>query len=85
MATGGGGYQWAAVVPRAWTIYFAEMAGVEVPDHIPEAWMEIAEREAGSAVPETLSEPPLPTSGRDEAVNEVVAAVKHTIWPYHGL
>jgi acetoin utilization protein AcuC len=85
VATGGGGYQWAAVVPRAWTIYFAEMAGVEVPDHMPEAWMEIAEREAGSAVPATLSEPPLPTSGRDEAVNEVVAAVKHTIWPLHGL
>ena len=85
VATGGGGYQWAAVVPRAWTIYFAEMAGVEVPDEMPEAWMEIAKREAGSAVPATLSEPPLPTSGRDEAVNEVVAAVQHTIWPYHGL
>ncbi len=23
LATGAGGYQWAAVVPRAWTIYFA--------------------------------------------------------------
>ena len=27
VATGGGGYQWATVVPRAWTLYFAEMAG----------------------------------------------------------
>ena len=26
VATGGGGYQWASVVPRAWTTYFAEMA-----------------------------------------------------------
>src|SRR5918996_261214 len=26
LATGGGGYQWARVVPRAWTLYFAEMA-----------------------------------------------------------
>ena len=32
VATGGGGYQWARVVPRAWTIYFAEMAGISVPD-----------------------------------------------------
>ena len=85
MATGGGGYQWARVVPRAWTIYFAEMAGVDVPDQIPEAWIEIAEQEAGSAVPATLSEPPLPTQDRDDAVNEVVEAVKRTIWPYHGL
>ncbi|HEX8769134.1 MAG TPA: acetoin utilization protein AcuC, partial [Acidimicrobiales bacterium] len=27
VATGGGGYQWATVVPRAWTLYFGEMAG----------------------------------------------------------
>ena len=85
VATGGGGYQWARVVPRAWTIYFAEMAGVDVPDQIPEAWIEIAEQEAGSAVPATLSEPPLPTQRRDDAVNDVVEAVKRTIWPYHGL
>ena len=26
VATGGGGYQWARVVPRAWTIAFAEMS-----------------------------------------------------------
>src|SRR5439155_24440150 len=85
VASGGGGYQWARVVPRAWTIYFAEMAGVEIPDELPEAWIEIAEQEAGSAVPATLSEPPLPTQGRDEAVNEVVAEVRHAIWPLHGL
>jgi acetoin utilization protein AcuC len=85
VATGGGGYQWARVVPRAWTIYFAEMAGAGVPDQIPEAWIEIAEREAGSAVPSTLSEPLLATSGRDAAVDGVVADVKRTIWPYHGL
>ncbi len=85
VATGGGGYQWARVVPRAWTMYFAEMAGVDVPDQIPEAWIEMAEQEAGSAVPSTLSEPPLPTQGRGDAVNDVVEEVKRTIRPYHGL
>ena len=85
VATGGGGYQWARIVPRAWTIYFAEMANAEIPDQIPEAWIEIAEREAGSPVPTTLSEPPLPSRGLDEAVEAVVAEVKRTIWPLHGL
>ena len=85
MATGGGGYQWARVVPRAWTIYFAEMAKADVPDEIPESWIEGAEREAGSAVPTTLSEPLVPSRGLDEAVDEVVDEVKRTIWPYHGL
>ena len=34
VATGGGGYQWARVVPRAWTIAFAEMAEVELADEL---------------------------------------------------
>jgi acetoin utilization protein AcuC len=61
VATGGGGYQWATVVPRAWTLYFAEMAGTELPDELPEAWIERAETELGGPVPRTFSERvPLP-------------------------
>ena len=56
VATGGGGYQWARVVPRAWTIYFAEMAGADVPDQIPSEWIERAQSEVGSSVPGTLSD-----------------------------
>jgi len=57
VATGGGGYQWARVVPRAWTLYFAEMAGVEVPDQLPEAWIEQVRERVGGDVPTTFSEP----------------------------
>ena len=48
VATGGGGYQWARVVPRAWTLYFAEMADAldDLPDELPEASIEEAERRA---------------------------------------
>jgi acetoin utilization protein AcuC len=56
VATGGGGYQWARVVPRAWTIYFAEMADAKVPDEIPPDWIERAQSEAGYPVPGTLSD-----------------------------
>ena len=83
VGTGGGGYQWARVVPRAWTIYFAEMAGASIPDRIPESWIEQAEREAGSPVPATLSEPPVPSRAKDRHVIEVVDEVKRTIFPYH--
>lgn len=58
VATGGGGYQWARVVPRAWTIAFAEMAEVTIPDLIPETWVASAEAMLGSPVPFTLSERP---------------------------
>jgi acetoin utilization protein AcuC len=83
VATGGGGYQWARVVPRAWTIYFAEMAGATIPDELPESWIEEAERQAGHAVPATLSEPPPPSRANDRQVTEVVEEVKRTIFPYH--
>jgi acetoin utilization protein AcuC len=56
VATGGGGYQWARVVPRAWTIYFAEMAGVELPDALPEEWVDEVSAAAGFDVPATFSE-----------------------------
>ena len=51
VATGGGGYQWARVVPRAWTAYFAEMADVELPDALPAAWVERTESMSGGPVP----------------------------------
>ena len=85
IATGGGGYQWARVVPRAWTIYFAEMAGVSLPDQLPELWIERAEREARSAVPATLSDRPVPDMGDPRAVERVIDDVKGRIFPFHGL
>lgn len=38
VATGGGGYQATTVVPRIWTIHFAEMCGA--PEVIPQEWIE---------------------------------------------
>jgi acetoin utilization protein AcuC len=68
VATGGGGYQWARVVPRAWTIYVTEMCGVAVPDELPRDWVERAESELGGRVPDTLSDPPaLPGAGEPAA------------------
>jgi acetoin utilization protein AcuC len=84
VATGGGGYQWARVVPRAWTIYFAEMAGVAVPDEIPPGWLEEAKRLAGQELPARLSEPPARPSPVEPAeIARIVDRVKSAVWPYH--
>ena len=86
VATGGGGYRWADVVPRAWTIYFAEMAGAEIADELPVAWVEAAARVAGHAVPALLSETPSTTPGRvDAAVTTTVEEVRRRIFPFHGI
>jgi acetoin utilization protein AcuC len=85
VATGGGGYQWATVVPRAWTIAFAEMAGAagDLPDALPPAWVAHAEGRLGGPVPETLSEPEIPPGDADRLVDEVIAAVRraHDVEP----
>src|SRR5205085_12318248 len=79
LATGGGGYQWASVVPRAWTIYFAEMAGSNVPDELPRSWIEAAEAEAGYEVPTRLSEQPIPDQASIRVVEAVVRASKEAV------
>ncbi|HEY7762559.1 MAG TPA: acetoin utilization protein AcuC [Actinomycetota bacterium] len=75
VATGGGGYQWARVVPRAWTIHFAEMAEVSPPDQLPEEWIERAEFASRGEVPATLSDPPPRPSPVDEEAAAIGAAV----------
>jgi acetoin utilization protein AcuC len=73
VATGGGGYQWARVVPRAWTIYFSEMAERSVPDDIPLEWLDLARESGGLGVPDRLSEDQPPSGDDLEAVRGVVA------------
>jgi acetoin utilization protein AcuC len=86
LATGGGGYQWAKVVPRAWSIYFAEMAGFAVPDELPRQYLMEAERQAREPVPARLSEPPLHTSPVTAGeIDAIAGAVREAIFPYHGL
>jgi acetoin utilization protein AcuC len=85
LATGGGGYQWARVVPRAWTTYFAEMAGVEVADELPASWCDRVRRESGHDVAATLSEPAVAAGVDYQLVLAVIADVKRYAFGFHGL
>lgn len=86
VATGGGGYQWARVVPRAWTTYFAEMAGADLPDELPAEWVDQARAEAGDDVPAHLADPPAEWGrGDPDAVQATVARAKELVFAIHGL
>lgn len=63
VATGGGGYQAETVVPKAWTMHFAEMC--EAPEAVPKEWLE-------DAAPDDVSRPYGPEVER--SVNEVLEA-----------
>jgi len=81
LATGGGGYQWARVAPRAWTLAFAEMSGGKLPAEVPAPWRaEVAER-YGVDVPAQFVEPEQPPGPYAHQVPRVIEAVRATIVP----
>jgi len=85
LATGGGGYQWASVVPRAWTLAFAEMSGVALPDALPESWIEAVEFELRREVPATFTDPPVDGDRLDPETESTIELVRRTCFPFFGL
>jgi acetoin utilization protein AcuC len=90
LATGGGGYQWAAVVPRAWCGYLAEMVGAELPERLPAAYLdEVAERFGVALDPEMADEVvALRSDHRPRVEAEVGRAIelaRQNLFPLHGL
>lgn len=67
VALGGGGYTFQ-VVPRAWTMLFAEMLGAELDDEIPERWWGEGEQTVGQPLPRRLSEDTEPVVPEEERI-----------------
>jgi acetoin utilization protein AcuC len=67
VALGGGGYTFQ-VVPRAWTLLFAEMLGAELDDEIPEAWWRPNEEMLGVPLPRRMSDDPEPEVPAEERI-----------------
>ncbi len=78
VALGGGGYQIANVVPRAWTIYFAELTGHHLPHEVPWEWLQLAEERVGHRPPDVFLEGPVRMSAKRRGLigAEVAAAVE---------
>jgi acetoin utilization protein AcuC len=87
VALGGGGYQIATVVPRAWTLAFAELSGAPLPARLPAEWIEEAVRRTGELPPDTFDDGEVRLSEeRLAAVRaEAAAAVdelRRAAWPW---
>jgi acetoin utilization protein AcuC len=90
LATGGGGYQWAAVVPRAWCAYLAEMLGAALPERLPEAYLdEVAARFGVRPDPAMEDEVvALRSEHRDRVESEIgrtIQVARESLFPLHGL
>ena len=90
VATGGGGYQLVSVVPRAWTLAFAEMTGARLPIETPMPWRELVVARTGAVPPHDFDDPsPLLGPGVEAhtrlVAEESVATVRGLVFPRHGL
>jgi len=90
LATGGGGYQLVSVVPRAWTLAFAEMSDQRLPVETPMGWRELVVART-TAVPPHDFHDPAPLLGREveertrEVANASIATVRELVFPRHGV
>lgn len=87
IATGGGGYAIRTVVPRAWTLAWATLCGLEAPNDIPVDWLQEVQAESTARIPGTLRDPEGlidPPARRDEVerANELtVRSLKRRLMP----
>jgi acetoin utilization protein AcuC len=77
VCTGGGGYGTYSVVPRAWTILAATLAGTELPEELPESWRERSSALSGRPAPLTLTgeSPPPPVVETEPLLQATHASV----------
>jgi len=95
LATGGGGYSVAQVVPRVWThlLAIAAHGPLDVSTPVPELWREEAAAVFGFPVPQVMGDgvsvaTPRPWSaGYDPAndVDRVILATRQAVFPWHDL
>jgi len=85
VATGGGGYD-QDVVPRAWALAFSIMAGVRLPQRLPDSEMGKFPSAGGNLY--DANGPSLPWKDMESIrhfASESVDSVKKNIFPFHGL
>ncbi len=88
VATGGGGYAIYKVVPRAWTLVWAALNGIDAPDEIPDDFLRMLRLECGEIVPPLLRDPPdafLPSERRAAAIEtnaRTLASVRRAVMPH---
>jgi acetoin utilization protein AcuC len=90
LATGGGGYQWATVVPRAWCGYLAEMLGAKLPDELPAEYLDTVRTRYGVELdPRTADEVvALRTdrrAGVESQIGRAIETARAALFPIHGL
>jgi acetoin utilization protein AcuC len=90
-ALGGGGYRIVDVVPLAWAWVMAELAGVPLPDEVPDSWRTSIRSRLGCEPPASMGDhdrfdtPPERTAQALAATADAVRQTRSAVFPHHGL
>lgn len=91
-ALGGGGYNIAVTVPRAWAWVTAALAGEALSEELPETWRTQVHELLGVDAPRTLGGDDVLPEGRNSGAEdpltktrEAIAEVRSAVFPHHGL
>jgi acetoin utilization protein AcuC len=88
---GGGGYHVVEIVPLAWTWVMAELAGLQLPDEVPESWRAGVSSRLGCEPPRSMGECDHLDVASAVAASviaetaERVRQVRAAVFPHHGL
>jgi acetoin utilization protein AcuC len=90
LATGGGGYQWASVVPRAWCTYLAEMVGADLPERLPEPYLDEAADRFGALLDPDMADEVVALRSEHRArveaeLGRTIEVARSNLFPLHGL
>jgi acetoin utilization protein AcuC len=94
IATGGGGYSWIDVVPRAWSHLVGELVGAPIPPEtpVPEAWRSFVTDRLKVPTPGLMTDGAQPRvklweQGYDPAdpIDAAVLRTRDAVYPWHGL
>jgi acetoin utilization protein AcuC len=90
LATGGGGYQWATVVPRAWCQYLAEMVATQLPERLPEPYLDEAADRFGARLDPRMADEVVALRSEhrarvETAIGRTIEVARQNLFPLHGL
>lgn len=71
LATGGGGYATLHAVPRVWAEWYAALEGIELPNQVPQVWLEHWQPQSVETLPEVMTDDAIqiPRQAQIEAAN----------------
>ncbi|MEI8055948.1 MAG: acetoin utilization protein AcuC [Actinomycetes bacterium] len=94
IATGGGGYSWVDVVPRAWAHLVGEVVGAPIKPTtaVPESWRIFVNENVGVTAPRVMTDGLSPAVRHwdtgydpDSPVDSAVLRTRAAVFPWHGL